>query len=136
PWARGARRSRPAFPRRFPPPPPRGAVTRAGGGGTRLPPLPRRIPGDSRPKQFCNLPGTGTLLAETPRRVARLIPPARQLVSLTREHACYYETALDECGAVRPLIQPQNLGTALGVLYPALRVAAIDARPTVAILPS
>jgi mannose-1-phosphate guanylyltransferase len=112
------------------------AVILAGGEGTRLLPLTRRITGDRRPKQFCNLTGTGTLLQETVRRVARLIPPDRQLVSLTREHARYYEPLLGECGAVRPVIQPENRGTALGLLYPALHVGALDPAATVAVFPS
>jgi mannose-1-phosphate guanylyltransferase len=119
-----------------PAPPSLWAVILAGGEGTRLLPLTRRITGDSRPKQFCNLTGTGTLLQETVRRVGRLIPRDRQLVSLTREHARYYEPLLGECGAVWPVVQPESRGTALGLLYPALRVGAIDANATLAIFPS
>jgi mannose-1-phosphate guanylyltransferase len=112
------------------------AIILAGGAGTRLVPLTRRLTGESRPKQFCDLTGAGTLLEETVRRVARLVPPERQVVSLTAEHACYYEPLLGGCGGVQPVVQPANRGTALGVLYPALHVAARDPEATVAVFPS
>jgi mannose-1-phosphate guanylyltransferase len=108
----------------------------AGGDGVRLRSLTRWVTGDGRPKQFCDLTGNGTLLQETIRRVARLIPPERQLVSLTRGHSIFYDPVLARCPAVQPVVQPANRGTALGVLYPALRVAARDPQGTVAIFPS
>jgi len=108
----------------------------AGGDGVRLRPLTRWVTGDSRPKQFCDLTGNGTLLQETVRRVARLIPPDRQLVSLARGHSVFYEPVLDRCPGVTPVIQPANRGTALGLLYPALRIAAQDPSAIAAVFPS
>lgn len=56
----------------------------AGGEGRRLRPLTQRIAGDGRPKQFCPVLGTTPLLGETRRRVARVLPPDRTLVVVTR----------------------------------------------------
>jgi mannose-1-phosphate guanylyltransferase len=111
-------------------------VILAGGDGIRLRPLTRWVTGDGRPKQFCDLTGNGSLLQETVRRVARLIPPERQFVALTRGHSTFYEPVLSRCPDVHPVIQPANRGTALGVLYPALRVAAHDPSATIAVFPS
>ncbi|MGH2689155.1 MAG: sugar phosphate nucleotidyltransferase, partial [Actinomycetota bacterium] len=118
---------------------PRGApwgIVLAGGEGVRLQPLTRWVVGDSRPKQFCSLTGPVTLLEDTVRRTALLIPRERQLLSLSRTHAPYYEPILDRCEGVRPVVQPENGGTALGVLYPALHVAKADPSGTVAVFPS
>src|SRR5262249_12462211 len=112
------------------------SIILAGGEGVRLRPLTRAISGDSRPKQFCNLTGGGTLLEETVCRVVQLIPARRQLISLTRHHERFFEPVLRRCGPVRPVIQPWNRGTALGVLYPALHVASRDPSATVAVFPS
>jgi mannose-1-phosphate guanylyltransferase len=111
-------------------------IVLAGGDGVRLRSLTRWVTGDGRPKQFCDLTGNGSLLQETIRRVSRLIPPDRQLISLSRGHSLFYEAVLARCPAVTPVIQPANRGTALGVLYPALQVAMRDPEGTVAIFPS
>jgi len=112
------------------------AIILAGGEGIRLQPLTRWVAGDARPKQFCELTGTGTLLEETVRRVSRLIPRERQLLSLTRAHAGFYEPLLERCPGVDPVVQPEGRGTALAVFYPALRVAHRDPGATVAVFPS
>jgi mannose-1-phosphate guanylyltransferase len=111
-------------------------IVLAGGDGVRLRSLTRWVTGDGRPKQFCDLTGNGSLLQETIQRISRLIPPDRQLVSLTRGHAVFYEPVLARCPAVTKVVQPANRGTALGVLYPALHVATQDPEGTVAIFPS
>jgi mannose-1-phosphate guanylyltransferase len=111
-------------------------IVLAGGDGVRLRSLTRWVAGDGRPKQFCDLTGRGSLLQETVRRVSRLIPPERQLLALNRSHAPYYEPVLDRCPDVEPVVQPANRGTALGVLYPALRIAARDPDAIVAVFPS
>lgn len=102
------------------------AVLLAGGEGTRLKPLPRRIFGDMRPKQFRALAGAETLIDATRRRADMVVRPDRQLVVVTRAHAWYYTSLEDELLPDRLVVQPANRGTAPGILYPLIRAEVLD----------
>src|ERR671923_94842 len=69
-------------------------------------------------------------------RSSRSIRPPRPPLGLTAIHAPFYEPILSRLPLVRPVVQPANRGTALGVLYPALLVAHRDPSATVAVFPS
>src|SRR6266536_2889304 len=94
----------------------------AGGDGTRLRPLTRQIAGDTRPKQFCALVGGETLLEHTQRRADLVSRPDRQLVVVTRAHEPYYRDLLKALAPGRLVVQPENRGTAPGIVYPLLRL--------------
>jgi mannose-1-phosphate guanylyltransferase len=112
------------------------AVVLAGGDGTRLRPLTRRITGDERPKQFCPILGRETLLEMTLRRISLAVPADRTVVVLTEIHESFYNSILKDAPPCRPLIQPNNRGTAPAILYNLLRVASLDPKSSVAIFPS
>jgi len=114
----------------------RWAMILAGGDGMRLRPLTRRITGDDRPKQFCPVIGGRTLLEQTWRRSGLLVPAARTLVVVTRKHASFYEPLLAGSAVGHVVAQPDNRGTAAGILYPLLHLAAMAPTASVAILPS
>ena len=114
----------------------RWAVILAGGDGMRLRPLTRRITGDERPKQFCPVIGGRTLLEQTWRRSGLVVPAARTLMVVTRKHARFYEPLLAGLGADHVVVQPDNRGTAAGILYPLLRLATMAPASSVAIFPS
>jgi mannose-1-phosphate guanylyltransferase len=114
----------------------RWAIILAGGEGVRLRELTRRIVGDDRPKQFCQLLGRETLLEQTVGRVGRLIPREQTLVVLLREHQQYYAPLLSGLPPECLVVQPGNRGTAPAILYGILRLRALDLAGPVTILPS
>ena len=62
------------------------ALVLAGGDGTRLQSLTRLIAGAPIPKQYCRLMGERSLLEETLARIKSLVPRARTLAIVNRDH--------------------------------------------------
>jgi mannose-1-phosphate guanylyltransferase len=108
----------------------------AGGDGTRLRSLTRMLTGDDRPKQFCRVMGGETLLEQTLRRALLAVPRGQVMAVVTEQHERFYKTLLRAIGIPHVVSQPQNRGTALGILYPLLRLAELASDATVAIFPS
>jgi mannose-1-phosphate guanylyltransferase len=103
----------------------------------RLRSLTWRLMGDERPKQFCPVIGHRTLLEETWRRTALAVPADRILVVVTRKHERFYAPTLEVLAAQRrAVVQPENRGTAAGILYPLLRLASVAPEASVAVFPS
>jgi mannose-1-phosphate guanylyltransferase len=112
------------------------AVILAGGEGCRLRPLTRSISGDDRPVQFCAVVGTDTLLSDTRRRSSLIAPANRTLVVVTRRHECFYRPLLADVREPTVVVQPENRGTALAVLYALFRIAKSAPDDLVAFLPA
>ena len=112
------------------------AVVLAGGEGVRLRPLVRHLCGDERPKQFSPLLGTRTLLRQTLDRVGLLVPPERTVVVTLQAHARYLDREF--CDRPRPSIlsQPENRGTAAGILLAAHWIETRDPGATMVCFPS
>lgn len=110
------------------------AIVLAGGQGVRLQPLARRVCGDERPKQYVPLLGARTLLEQTLDRVALGIPGARTVVVTVRSHARYVEPWRRRVPHV--LVQPDDRGTAAGILFPAHWISWRDPEAIVAVFPS
>lgn len=111
----------------------RWAVILAGGDGTRLRSFTRAITGDERPKQFAPVIGGQTLLDHTRERVALAVPKETTLLVVTESHEEFYRPLSH---TARLLVQPQNKGTAPGIIYPLMRIAAEAPDAVVAIFPS
>ncbi len=113
------------------------AIVLAGGQGSRLRALVRHLHGDDRPKQYAALVGDCSLLRRTLDRVERLIAPERTVLVTMAQQMRYMqaELATAQC---RPhlLAQPQDRGTAAGILLAAHWVQAQDAEAAVAVFPS
>jgi mannose-1-phosphate guanylyltransferase len=112
------------------------AAVLAGGEGIRLRPLVRQVCGDERPKQFAPLLGTRTLLRQTLDRVGLLIPPERTVVVTLESHARYLDREFGETSHLTILRQPENRGTAAGILLAAQWIEMQDPRATVACFPA
>ena len=109
----------------------------AGGEGVRLRPLVRRMLGEDRPKQYVKLLGPRSLLRQTLDRVALGISKERTVVVTVRRHTAYL--AEEFAGSSDPpyvLVQPEDRGTAAGILYAAHWIASRDRAATVAVFPS
>ena len=92
--------------------------------------------GDDRPKQFCSVLGGDTLFQQTQRRVAQIVGVHQTFLVLTKKHEPFYK---DQVSALPPshlVIQPQNQGTAVAILYSLLRLEELDPSGVVAFFPS
>ena len=114
----------------------RWALLLAGGDGSRLRSLTRELAGDDRPKQFCRVMGGETLLEQTLRRALLTVPRARVMVAVTEWHERFYKTLLPATGIPQIVSQPQNRGTAPGILYRLLRLAELAPDAALALFPS
>ncbi|HXJ83517.1 MAG TPA: sugar phosphate nucleotidyltransferase [Candidatus Methylomirabilis sp.] len=116
------------------------AIVLAGGQGVRLRPLVSRIYGDERPKQYAALLDSRTLLEHTLDRVALLVEPKRTVVVTMQDHDRYMSRYVlgeaDSPSHPHVLWQPEDRGTAAGVLLPAHWICARDPRAVVAVFPS
>src|SRR5688572_20120512 len=112
------------------------ALILAGGDGSRLRSLTSQISGDPRPKQFCPIVDGETWLDRTRRRVDLLTRADQQVVVVSRPHEPYYRGLAEELAPDRLVVQPSNIGTGPGVLYPLLRIQRLAGNVTVAVFPS
>ena len=115
----------------------RWGVVLAGGDGSRLQDLSRRIAGDERPKQFCDMLGSGsTLLQHTANRVGRNISQDQIAYVVTRAHERYYKPLLEAVHPECVFEQPTNRGTGVAILFSILKVMRFDPSAVVGIFPS
>jgi mannose-1-phosphate guanylyltransferase len=117
-------------------PTPPWALILAGGDGIRLRPLTTQIVSDLRPKQFCPVLDGETLLDRTRRRVDLLVQSHRHLIVVSRPHEAYFRDLATELAPDRLLVQPDNRGTAAGIVYPLLRLTYLVGDTPVAVFPS
>jgi mannose-1-phosphate guanylyltransferase len=112
------------------------AVVLAAGEGSRLRSLTRDDRGVAVPKQFCSLQGGPCLLQEALQRAASAVPLQRICSIVAEQHRRWWAPILSYLPEQNVISQPQNKGTAFGILLPLLRILERDPNATVLLLPA
>lgn len=114
----------------------RWALVLAAGEGSRLRHITVDHDGAPLPKQFWSLPGRPSLVREAVRRAARAVPGERIMAVVAAEHEPHWRRELAAFPQRNLVVQPENRGTAAGILLPLLTIAHRDPEAQVLILPS
>ena len=112
------------------------AVVLAAGEGTRLATLTRDAAGNSVPKQFCSLNGGPALVHDALQRARHVAPPEQVCAIVAQQHARYWRKALHHLPIGNVIVQPQNRGTANGVLLCVLAILERDPLARIVFLPA
>jgi mannose-1-phosphate guanylyltransferase len=112
------------------------ALILAAGEGSRLRSLTTTADGRAIPKQFCSLQGGPSLMDEALRRAAAVATPEHVCAVVAAQHRQWWQEPLLELPMQNIIVQPENRGTANGILLPLLHIAARDPEATVLLLPA
>ncbi|MCI0587773.1 MAG: NTP transferase domain-containing protein [Planctomycetes bacterium] len=112
------------------------AVVLAGGEGTRLSRLTRALYGFDIPKQFARLGDERSLLQQTMDRIAPLFPLRRTVVVAGRNHEFLARRQLRAYPGIDLALQPRNLDTGPGLLFPLSRILVRDPDARVVFFPA
>ncbi|MEI6668489.1 MAG: sugar phosphate nucleotidyltransferase [Acidobacteriota bacterium] len=113
------------------------AIVLAGGDGQRVAALTVGNDGRSVPKQYCAFGARDSMIRWAFARALKLVPRDHILFVVADHHRGYWETELSDVDPKNILVQPQNRGTAVGVLLAVSHVVfRRDARARVLLLPS
>lgn len=112
------------------------AVVLAAGEGHRLRALTTLPSGVAVPKQFCSLYDGPSLLQEALRRGGSVSSQSHVCAVVAEQHRRWWEDALRPLDAENVVVQPQNRGTANGILLPLMHILFRDPAARIVLLPS
>ena len=112
------------------------AIVLAGGAGTRFRPLTVNRAGVPVPKQYCSLEAGPSLLRGALQRAFSVVPRRRTSVVVAEQHAEWWSPLARELPVVSIAVQPEDRGTATGILLALLRILERDPNARVLVLPS
>jgi len=112
------------------------ALVLAAGEGSRLRSLTTTSGGLAVPKQFCSLQGGLSLLHEALRRAEAVAARERICTIVARQHQRWWERSLRSIPSANVIVQPENRGTANGILLPLLHIIERDPQARIVLLPS
>jgi mannose-1-phosphate guanylyltransferase len=112
------------------------ALVLAAGEGSRLRTLTTTPSGVAVPKQFCSLRGGLSLLQQTLQRAQAVAAPARICSVVAQQHRQWWRRQLQQLPDGNVIVQPENRGTANGILLPLLHIVERDPQARIVLLPS
>ena len=111
-------------------------VILAAGEGKRVKDLTRDRWGLPAPKQYSLINGQSTLLDATLERAKKLTPAERIIAVVARQHRRWWVSELADLPPKNVIAQPENRGTAAGILLPLLWITERDPHARLVFLPS
>lgn len=108
----------------------------AAGDGKRLESLTTPHGGPAIPKQYCSLRTGPSLLHDALQRALRVSTQQRTCVVVAEKHRCWWTPQLQRLPAANVIVQPENRGTAMGILLPLLHLLERDPGARLVILPA
>lgn len=108
----------------------------AAGDGTRLQGLLKETYGFSVPKQYCSLYGRSSLLEETLERAGKIAFEENLCTVVASQHRQWWQLPLSTVAKDNVFVQPENRGTANGILWPLLHIIQRDPDARIVLLPS
>lgn len=108
----------------------------AAGEGRRLAALTTTSRGTAIPKQYCSLWDGRSLLQESLHRTQRVVTRERVCTIVAANHRLWWEPLTWSLPARNTIVQPENRGTAVGVLLPLLHILQRDPEAQILIMPS
>ena len=111
-------------------------VVLAAGDGVRMRRLTEALYGRAIPKQYAAIQGNRSLLQATLSRASSFSDPEHTVVVVAEGYEDVARAQLQAFGAIEIVVQPQNCGTAPGVLLPIAHVLRRDPTATVVVTPS
>jgi mannose-1-phosphate guanylyltransferase len=112
------------------------AVVLAAGDGTRLQSLTTGACGKTVPKQFCSLYEGPSLLQEALSRAEAVACTSRTCAVVAQQHRQWWVGELDSLPDANVIVQPENRGTANGILLPVLHILERQPDAQIVLLPS
>jgi mannose-1-phosphate guanylyltransferase len=111
-------------------------IVLAAGDGSRLRSLTTTRSGLAIPKQFCSLRGGASLLEEALARAEAVSAREHICIVVAEQHRRFWEYLLESRDAANIIVQPENKGTANGILLPLLHILQRDPEASILLLPS
>ena len=112
------------------------ALVLAAGDGRRLQGLTTTGNGLAIPKQFCSLASGPSLLREAIARAAAVAAPERICAIVAAQHRRWWRDQLDDLDPENLIVQPENKGTAIGMLLSLVTLIERDPDARILVLPS